>query len=185
MAGSVKTYHAGTAPSANLAGTTGPAPPAPLPARPWRSRATPDLRRALLVAGAQQLEDLAGGLGDVGARRVDGGDAGLAQFTDEKAKDARILALARKISYVIDPDNEYPRNYSGHIKVTLKNGAVVELRQPHMRGGAHEPLTRADLEEKFTLNARHGGWGPGEIAAGLALARNFSDGPIDLQTLRR
>ena len=46
------------------------------------------------------------------------GDAGLAQFSDEKARDPRILALARKVSYVIDPDNEYPRNYSGHIRVT-------------------------------------------------------------------
>src|SRR3546814_13689933 len=57
------------------------------------------------------------------------GDAGLAQFSDEKARDPRILALARKISYVIDPDNEYPPNYSGHIRVTLQNVAVVALRQ--------------------------------------------------------
>ena len=26
-----------------------------------------------------------------------------------------------------------------------------------MRGGAHEPLTRADIEDKFMLNAQHGG----------------------------
>ena len=47
------------------------------------------------------------------------GDAGLVQFTDEKAANPKYLELARKISYVIDPDNEYPRNYSGHIKVTM------------------------------------------------------------------
>ena len=35
---------------------------------------------------------------------------------------------------------------------------MVEERQPHMRGGAHEPLTRQDIEDKFVLNARHGGY---------------------------
>ena len=94
------------------------------------------------------------------------GDAGLAQFSDEKAKDPRILALARKISYVIDPDNEYPRNYTGHIRVTLKSGEVIELRQPHMRGGKHEPLSDEEIVAKFFSNTSHGGW-PRERAEAL------------------
>lgn len=84
-------------------------------------------------------------------------DAGLDQFTDEKARDPRILALASKIHYVIDPDNEYPENYSGHIKVTMKDGSVRELRQPHFRGGVREPLTREQLIEKFRANVAYGG----------------------------
>lgn len=86
------------------------------------------------------------------------GDAGLAQFSDAKARDPRILALARKITYVVDPANEYPRNYSGHIRVTLASGEMIELRQPHMRGGMHEPLSEAEIVEKFFANAAHGGW---------------------------
>ncbi len=86
------------------------------------------------------------------------GDAGLDQFTDEKARDERILDLAAKIHYVIDPDNEYPDNYSGHIRVTMKDGTVRELRQPHMRGGVHEPLTRDELIRKFHSNIAYGGW---------------------------
>src|SRR3546814_2222060 len=86
------------------------------------------------------------------------GDAGLAQFSDDKARDPRILALARKISYVIDPDNEYPRNYSGHIRVTLVKGDVIELRQPHMRGGTHEPLSDGEIATRFFSNAAHGAW---------------------------
>jgi 2-methylcitrate dehydratase PrpD len=84
--------------------------------------------------------------------------AGLEQFSDEKARDPRILALAKRISYVIDPDNEYPVNYSGHIKVTLRDGNVVELRQPHMRGGRREPLSREELIRKYHDNAVYGGW---------------------------
>jgi hypothetical protein len=36
--------------------------------------------------------------------------------------------------------------------MTLKDGRVFEERQPHIRGGAHEPLTRADIENKFRGN---------------------------------
>ncbi len=86
------------------------------------------------------------------------GDAGLDQFTDTRAKAAEVLALCRKISYVIDPDNEYPINYTGHIRVAFKDGTVRELRQPHMRGGRKEPLTRAELVEKFRGNISYGGW---------------------------
>ncbi|MPZ10857.1 MAG: MmgE/PrpD family protein [Kiloniellaceae bacterium] len=112
------------------------------------------------------------------------GDAGLAQFTDEKARDLRILALARKISYVIDPANEYPRNYSGHIRVTLANGAVIELRQPHMRGGMHEPLSDAEITDKFFSNAAHGGWPRARAEALLAFCQGLGTQP-DLAGLAR
>ena len=49
------------------------------------------------------------------------------------------------------PTIPIPRNYTGHIRALLRDGDVVEERQPHMRGGAHEPLTRQDIEEKFCL----------------------------------
>jgi 2-methylcitrate dehydratase PrpD len=94
------------------------------------------------------------------------GDAGLDQFTDARAQDPEVLALCRKISYVIDPHNEYPDNYSGHIRVTFKDGSVRELRQPHMRGGWKEPLSREELVEKFRANIAYGGW-PAEIGEEL------------------
>jgi len=94
------------------------------------------------------------------------GDAGIDQFTDAKAKDPRVLELGRKISYVIDPDNEYPDNYTGHIRVTMKDGSVRELRQPHMRGGRKEPLTREELVTKFRANIAYGGW-PAELGEEL------------------
>ena len=60
-----------------------------------------------------------------------------------------------------------PNNFTGHIRAVLNDGRVVEERQPHFRGGAHEPLTRADIEEKFVLNVRHGGWDDKRAAAAL------------------
>jgi len=76
-------------------------------------------------------------------------------------RDPRLLALAAKVRYEIDPHNPYPDEFTGHVRARLKDGSLVEERQAHFRGGAHEPLSRADLEEKFRLNCGHGDW-PGE-----------------------
>src|SRR5712691_7441145 len=94
------------------------------------------------------------------------GHAGLDAFTGERVRDERLRGLAAKVRYQIDPDNPYPDEFTGHVRAKLRDGSVVEERQPHLRGGIHEPLTRADVEEKFRLNCAHGGW-PKERAAGF------------------
>ena len=53
-----------------------------------------------------------------------------------------------------------------------------------MRGGAHEPLSRADIDDKFVLNARHGGWPEPRIAPALGSAKALYDGALDLKALR-
>jgi 2-methylcitrate dehydratase PrpD len=112
------------------------------------------------------------------------GNVGLSDFTDAAVNDAAVLAVAAKVRYVIDPDNPYPDNFTGHIRAVLRNGRVVEERQPHMRGGAHEPLTRQDIEDKFALNARHGRWPEERISAALSRAKAIYDGRLDLAALR-
>src|ERR1700730_8755137 len=112
------------------------------------------------------------------------GGVGLGSFTDTAISDARVLALAAKVIYVIDPDNPYPNNYTGHIRATLKDGGVIEERQPHLRGGAQEPLTRQDVTDKFLLNAQHGGWNKAQSDAALQLLATLYNGHIDLASLR-
>jgi 2-methylcitrate dehydratase PrpD len=109
---------------------------------------------------------------------------GLDAFTQAAVDDPDVLALAAKVRYVIDPDNPYPNGFTGHIRAVLNDGSVVEERQPHFRGGANEPLTRADIEEKFVLNARHGGWDAARAMAALKQLAKFYQGPIDLRSLR-
>ncbi|PWC17582.1 2-methylcitrate dehydratase [Brenneria roseae subsp. roseae] len=87
-------------------------------------------------------------------------DAGLAQFAEELVHDAKIVQLAKKIRYVVDPNNEYPANYTGHIKVTFRDGKVREIRQPYMRGSSRAPLSHDDLVRKFRGNIIYGGWSP-------------------------
>jgi 2-methylcitrate dehydratase PrpD len=112
------------------------------------------------------------------------GNVGLSDFSDTAVKEPAIVALAAKVRYRIDPDNPYPNNFTGHIRATLRDGSVVEEHQPHMRGGAHEPLTRKDIEDKFLLNARHGGYDAGPSAAALKLVAGVLGGRIDLSPLR-
>jgi 2-methylcitrate dehydratase PrpD len=112
------------------------------------------------------------------------GNVGLADFTDEAARDPKVVALANKVRYRIDPANPYPKEFTGHIRATLADGRVVEERQPHFRGGAHEPLTRKDIEDKFVLNCRHGGWDETRAKAALALLRGLYDGRVELKPLR-
>ena len=112
------------------------------------------------------------------------GAVGIDAFTDSAVRDAAVLGVAAKVRYVIDPQNPYPANYTGHIRAALRGGRVIEERQPHLRGGAREPLGRGELEEKFFCNARHGGWRDEQIAIALTLAGTLYDGAVELSALR-
>ncbi|NQV99315.1 MAG: MmgE/PrpD family protein [Rhodospirillales bacterium] len=107
------------------------------------------------------------------------GVAGLDQFTEQNIKDPKILSLASKISYNIDPDDGYPANYSGHIRMTMEDGKVHEIRQPHLRGGAHEPLSDEELRAKFRANAAVGEF-PADLTAEL---ENWCDGAFQANDL--
>ncbi len=112
------------------------------------------------------------------------GGAGLSAFTDQTVSDPRILELASKISYVVDPNNPYPRAYTGHVSMTLKDGRVFEERQPHIRGGAQEPLSRAEIENKFRLNCLFGGWSELKASEFLSAVPQLFSGAVDLTLLR-
>ncbi|WP_108514765.1 MmgE/PrpD family protein [Bradyrhizobium algeriense] len=112
------------------------------------------------------------------------GGVGLGAFTENAIRDPRVLALAAKVKFVIDPHNPYPNNYTGHIRATLRDGSVVEERRPYLRGGAQEPLTRQDVTDKFLLNGEHGGWSAAQSDAALKLMAGLYNGRIDLSSLR-
>ena len=112
------------------------------------------------------------------------GGAGLAAFTEQTVRDERILALSSKVRYVVDPNNPYPKAYTGHVRMTLKDGSVAEERQGHIRGGAQEPLNRAEIEHKFRLNGMFGGWSNAQMDAFLQRVPAFFNQHPDLSALR-
>ncbi len=95
------------------------------------------------------------------------GKAGLEEFSDEAIQDRKILALAKKIRYELDSTIDYPRHFSGHVKIRLEDGTILEENQPHPRGGLEEPLPPEEIEAKFRANA------------GLALSPEMVEGIVD------
>jgi 2-methylcitrate dehydratase PrpD len=112
------------------------------------------------------------------------GNIGSDTFTDEAVRDAAVSVVSEKVRYEVDPDNPYPNEFTGCVRVGLVDGTMVDERQPHLRGGAREPLAREDLEDKLRANARAGGWSDDRVKAALALARELWDGAVDLRALR-
>jgi len=112
------------------------------------------------------------------------GFVGLEAFTDANARDQKLRTLAAKVGYRVDPRNPYPDEYTGHLRVELDDGSVLEERQPHLRGGHREPLARSEIEEKFRGNCRYGGWDDARAGAWLALAKVAFDRGVDLTPFR-
>jgi len=106
--------------------------------------------------------------------------AGFAQFTDSRVTDETVLALAGKIRYSINPRDEYPRNFTGHLCATLKDGSQREIRRSYMRGGIQAPLSSKELEAKFLDNVVYGGWSREQGERFRALSRRiFSDATLN------
>jgi len=112
-------------------------------------------------------------------------DAGLDEYEESVVRDPAVRALAAKVRYVVDPENPYPRRFTGHVRVTQDGGDVREATQDHFRGGREAPLGFAALEAKFVANCRYGGWTADRASAALAALRALpSASRVDLNALR-
>ncbi len=113
------------------------------------------------------------------------GDAGLIDYEEAVVHDPAVRALAGKVRYVVDPDNPYPRQFTGHVRVTLDTGEVREAAQGHFRGGREEPMSAVALEAKFEANCGYGGWSAERTRSALAVLRSVRNTPrVDLSALR-
>jgi 2-methylcitrate dehydratase PrpD len=93
----------------------------------------------------------------VASALLGGGGLGVSfdDFTDERAADPRVLALAEKVETFVDPecDRVFPRQFPAMLRVHMRDGSLYEERVMHNRGGPDNPLSDAELHAKFTLNA--------------------------------
>lgn len=105
------------------------------------------------------------------------GKAGLLEFTEEQIKNHKILNLCSKISYEIDPKNEYPKNYSGEINIILNNSQVIQETQPGLRGGKLFPLDEKEVEAKFFDNLKFSNLSSREIDNVKKFFKTFFNDP--------
>ena len=111
-------------------------------------------------------------------------DAGLEAYTEEVVQGADIRALAAKVSYIVDPQNPYPKQFTGHVRVHLKNGQVLEQRQGFFKGGVDHPMSDADLLQKFKANCKFGGLDVEQTQTILSQVQGlFKAGTVSLSSL--
>jgi 2-methylcitrate dehydratase PrpD len=71
----------------------------------------------------------------------------------EVFEDPEIRALARRVTYHVDPTYPGPGRFKGAVRLTLRDGRVIEDVQEYNRGSVENPMTGAELRAKFDENA--------------------------------
>jgi 2-methylcitrate dehydratase PrpD len=81
------------------------------------------------------------------------GRLALADFDGDALKDPEVLKLSAKIRREDDPNHGRPKYASGHVFVKTKDGKVYEERQHIHPGHVENPVSTADVQEKYRYNA--------------------------------
>ena len=86
------------------------------------------------------------------------GKAGMDEYTDERVKDATVLKMAEKVSVYANDELSAlcPQKRVAIVSVKTSKGDFVE-RVDYPKGEPENPLTPAEMEEKFRGLAQYGG----------------------------
>jgi 2-methylcitrate dehydratase PrpD len=74
-------------------------------------------------------------------------------YSRESLRDERILAVASKVHYHVDPSYPGPGRFKGEVRVTLGDGRIYEEREEYNRGSMENPMTYDELFAKFEENS--------------------------------
>jgi len=81
------------------------------------------------------------------------GALGKSAYADVTRLNPDVLALARKVRYYVDPEYPGPGRFKGAVRVTLRDGRVIDEIEEYNRGSAENPMSSAELRAKFDDNA--------------------------------
>ena len=97
----------------------------------------------------------------IAALLVDGA-VGVDTFTEGRLADPKLLEVARKVTYEVNPYATYPAAFPGGARITTVDGKVHAADLEHQRGSSGNPMRDDDIRLKFRANA---GLALGEVAA--------------------
>ena len=97
------------------------------------------------------------------------GRVGLTTYTAEALADPEVLGLARKVRYETKEYASYPAAFPGGTRIRLRDGRTLEADMPYQLGAPENPMSEAQVREKFRDNAALAGGGFGLEEAVLAL----------------
>jgi 2-methylcitrate dehydratase PrpD len=81
------------------------------------------------------------------------GRLALADFDGDALHDSAVLKLSAKIKRTDDPNHGRPKYASGHVFIKTKDGKLYEERQHIHPGHVENPVTAAEVQEKYRYNA--------------------------------
>jgi 2-methylcitrate dehydratase PrpD len=81
------------------------------------------------------------------------GALGKGAYGDATRLNADVLALARKVHYYVDAEYPGPGRFKGAVRVTLRDGRVIDEIEEYNRGSVDNPMSSAELRAKFDDNA--------------------------------
>lgn len=81
------------------------------------------------------------------------GRVGLDTYAPARLAEPARLALAERVTHVVDPDSAFPRGFPGWVRLRLVDGRTLEARAPDGRGSRSRPLPPEAIVEKFRDNA--------------------------------
>ena len=105
------------------------------------------------------------------------GELGRTAYADAFRTDPGILALARRVTYRVDPSFPPPGRFKGAVTITLTDGRVFSEVEEYNRGSAENPMTMDELRAKFDDNTA-GVLGPAareRVAAAVAAVESLDD----------
>ncbi len=90
------------------------------------------------------------------------GDASLARYTDACVREPAVAALRRKVTVEVDDSIAAE---GAAVRIVMADGTRHDLTVKHARGSAQRPMSDAELEEKFRINAH--AWNPDQNVEAL------------------
>lgn len=81
----------------------------------------------------------------------------IAEYTNESIRDPKVLELARKVTWELDPDAEavYPKYYPCTVIVKMKDGSEYSSHVDYPKGDPENPVSWEEAVEKFRFMAGH------------------------------
>lgn len=81
------------------------------------------------------------------------GRSDLAIYSDTALQDERVLELAQRITYREKPYGTYPGSFPGGVEVATVDGRVLTSELDHQPGSPQNPMSGAEIVQKFHDNA--------------------------------
>jgi 2-methylcitrate dehydratase PrpD len=96
-------------------------------------------------------------------------------YVGDAIRDPRVLDLTQRVRYETKDFPTFGKAFPGGVRVTMRDGTVLEAELPHQRGGEENPLTDDEVRAKYAANAA--------LALGPADAAALEDAVLGIEDL--